>query len=572
MFISMPQVMQISPGKAADLTHMNIKILSASLISLAAFAAGYAQAPDNTAEVDKIFGWTKPNEPGCAVAVSQNGKLVVNKAYGSADLEREVPITANTVFDAGSIRKQFVAAAILLLAEEGKLSLTDDVRKHIPQMLDYGHKITIDHLLTHTSGIRDWQPLLNLAGGDPDAMTMILRQREINFNPGDEWSYSNSGYVLLPEIVTRVSGTPFSEFVRKRLFEPLGMKLTTYVDDPLFLIKNRALAYKKEKDAWKMDMYLGRERGGAGALFTTAADLASWNDALANKRLGAFVSQKLTEPAVLNNGRKLSYARGLQLEPFRGGGQMVWHSGGAAGYSAVAGYLPQQGLSFGITCNADGSARSQYAGRLLDLFLPPGSIREGSPVAAPGDAKKPPMNADAGLSAKAGVFFDEKTGLPLRLAVNNNTLTIPGGGPLVAVAADRFRNQRTTPFFMSEAEFELQFLSADQIELKTKDGVVTRYRRARAWAPTADDLKAFAGRFYSDDLMGFFDATPTKDGLGVRSNDAGNTAEFKPVERDTFQIGQSMLRFQRDEGGKVAGLEYSNPLLRKVKFKLTSDR
>src|SRR5687768_16834520 len=205
----MPLAKQIFPSKAANLTHMNIKILSASLISMAAFAAGYAQAPDKTAEVDKIFGWTKPNEPGCAVAVSQNGKLVVNKAYGSADLEREVPITANTAFDAGSIRKQFVAAAILLLAEEGKLSLTDDVRKHIPQMPDYGHKITIDHLLTHTSGIRDWQVLLNLAGGDPAAMTMILRQRELNFKPGDEWSYSNSNYVLLPEIVTRVSGMPF---------------------------------------------------------------------------------------------------------------------------------------------------------------------------------------------------------------------------------------------------------------------------------------------------------------------------------------------------------------------------
>src|SRR5262245_55127783 len=432
------------------------------------FLAGATVAQDKTAEIDKIFSWVKPNDPGCAVAASQNGKVVVNKAYGSADLERNVPITPNTVFDAGSVRKQFVAAAILLLVEEGKLSLSDDVGKHIPQLPDYGHKITVDHLLTHTSGIRDWQPLLNLAGGDPDAMTMILRQRELNFAPGEEWSYSNSGYVLLPEIVARVSGVPFSEFARKRLFEPLGMKMTTYADDPLYLIKNRALAYKKEASGWKMDMYLGNDRGGAGGLFTTAVDLVTWNDALTANRLGTFVTQKLQEPTVLNNGRKLSYARGLQLEPFRRGGQLVWHSGGAAGYSTIAGRLPEQGLSVAITCNADGSARSAYAGRLFDLFLPPGRISEANaPAGNAGGAGVAPDD----LTGKAGLFFDEKTGQLLQLAVNNNTLAIPGGSPLVALAPDRFRNQRKSVFFMSEAEFELRFLSADQIEIKTKDGV-----------------------------------------------------------------------------------------------------
>src|SRR5262245_25323390 len=528
-----------------------------------------AYAQDKTSEIDKIFSWTKPNEPGCTVALSQNGKIVVNKAYGSADLERDVPITPNTVFDAGSVRKQFVAAAILLLVEEGKLSLSDDVRKHIPQLPDYGHKITVDHLLTHTSGIRDWQPLLNLAGGDPDAMTMILRQRELNFAPGEEWSYSNSGYVLLPEIVARVSGMPFSDFARKRLFDPLGMKMTTYVDDPLYLIKNRALAYKKEASGWKMDMYLGNDRGGAGALFTTAGDLVAWNDALTANRLGAFVTQKLQEPTVLNNGRKLSYARGLQLEPFRGGGQLVWHSGGAAGYSTLAGRLPEQGLSVAITCNADGSARSAYAGRIFGLFLPPGSIQDNPPAANAGGLGAPPGD----LSGKAGLFFDEDTGQPLRLAVNNNTLMIAGGGPLVTLAADRFKNQRSSLFFMSEAEFELQFLSADQFEIKTKDGVTTRYRRAVGYTPTADDLKAFAGRYYSGELMAVFEATPGKDCLMVRANDAPRALlEFKPVASDIFQIGGSLLRFTRDKAGKVVGLQYSNPLLRNVKFTRLGDR
>jgi CubicO group peptidase (beta-lactamase class C family) len=539
-------------------------VVTALLIATPAFAQ------DKTAEIDKIFSWTKPNEPGCAVAVSQHGKLVVNRTYGLADLERDVPISPNTVFDAGSVRKQFVAAAILLLVKEGKLSLADDVRKHIPQLPDYGHKITVDHLLTHTSGIRDWQPLLNLAGGDPDAMTMILRQRGLNFAPGDEWSYSNSGYVLLPEIVARASGVPFSEFARKRLFEPLGMKMTTYVDDPLSLIKNRALAYKKEATGWKMDMYLGNDRGGAGGLFTTAMDLVTWNDALTNNRLGAFVTQKLQEPTILNNGRKLSYARGLQLEPFRRGGQLVWHSGGAAGYSTIAGRLPEQGLSVAITCNADGSARSAYAGRLFDLFLPPGNISEANtPAGNAGGAGV--IQGD--LSGRAGLFFDEQTGQPLRLAVNNSTLAIAGGGPLVALAADRFRNQRKSVFFMSEAEFELRFLSADEFEIKTNDGKTTRYRRAQPFTPTAADLQAFAGRYKSDELMAVFEMTPGKDGLLGRANDAaGEPLVFKPVDRDTFQFAGVILRFTRDKAGKVVGLDFTNPVLRKVEFTRLSDR
>jgi len=272
----------------------------------------------------------------------------------------------------------------------------------------------------------------------------------------------------------------------------------------------------------------------------------------------------------LNNGRKLSYARGLQLEPFRGGGQLVWHSGGAAGYSTLAGRLPKQGLSVAIMCNADGSARSAYAGRILTLFLPPGSISEvNTPAANAGGAGVAPGD----LTGKAGLFFDEKIGQPLQLVVNNNTLAIAGGGPLVALAADRFRNQRKSVFFMSEAEFELRFLSADQIEIKTKDGVTMRYRRGQPFTPTAAELQAFAGRYHSDELMAVFEMTAGKNGLMGQANDRpGPPFEFKPVDRDTFQFAGLILRFVRDKAGKVAGLEYSNPILRNVKFTRLSNR
>ena len=377
--------------------------------------------------------------------------------------------------------KQFVAASVLLLVEDGKLSLTEDIRKYIPELPDPGHKITLDHLMTHTSGVRDWQALRSLSEGDPTAITMALRQRGLNFAPGEEWGYSNTNYELLKEIVTRVSGMSFAEFTQKRLWEPLKMKSSAYVHDMTDVIKNRALAYSKEKDRWKLDMYFGNDRGGSGGLLTTAGDLVIWNDALTAGALGKFVTEKLHEPATLNNGRKITYARGLRVDT-RGRDKLVWHSGGAAGYSTLSVRLPEHGLSLAIMCNADGGAKDEYASRIFDLFLPPAAPDPGA-----GAANANVATGD--LSARAGLFFNEQNGQPMLLAVNKNTLAIAGGGPLVPLAADRFRNRRTSVFFMSEAEFELQFLSADRFEIKTKEGETTKYRRAGSYAPTEAELK-----------------------------------------------------------------------------------
>ncbi len=525
--------------------------------------AAYAQ--DKNADVDKIFSGLKPDAPGCAVAVSQNGKLAASRGYGSADLERDVVINPNTIFDAGSVVKQFVAASVLLLVEDGRLSLSEDIRKYIPELPDTGHKVTLDHLLTHTGGIRDWTAIRGLAEGDPTAITMALRQHGLNFAPGEEWSYSNSGYELLKEIVARTSGISFSDFTRKRLWEPLKMKSTVYLHDMKDVVKNRALAYKKENDRWKLDMYFGNDRGGSGGLLTTAGDLVIWNDALTAGTLGKFVTQKLQEPTVLNNGRKLTYARGLRVET-RSGDKLVWHSGGAAGYSTLAGRLPEHGISFAIMCNSDGGARDAYANSIFDLFLPP----------AAADPAAPAVNAGVGvgdLSARAGLFFNEQTGQPLLLAVNNNTLAIAGGGPLTALAADRFRNRRPSVFFMSEAEFELQFLSADRFEIKPNEGAAMRYRRAQSFAPTAAELNAFAGQYESNEMGAVMEMVAEKGGLVMRFyRNPEKALQLKPVDRDTFMISQMVVRFLRDKDGKVVGYDYSNPVLRNIKYTRLSDR
>jgi CubicO group peptidase (beta-lactamase class C family) len=525
-----------------------------------------AGVPDTDAEMDRLFSWVTASSPGCAVAVSHHGKQVVSRAYGLADLERDVPIGPDTVFDAASVVKQFVAAATLLLVEEGRLSLSKDVRSYLPELPDYGHTITLDHLMTHTSGIRDWTGLGPLTGRQVDALALTLRQRGLNFAPGEEWSYSNGGYVLLKEIVARSSGMTFAEFTRTRLFEPLAMSRTAYVADLRTVLKHRALAYEKAAAGWRLEIHLDNDRGGGGALFSTPGDLLLWNDALASGRLGAFVTQKLQEPARLNNGRILGYARGLFLDRNRGGA-VRWHSGGSAGYGTFLARFPEQQLSVATMCNAGEAATGgAYARRIFDLFVPGGGRTAGDEAPEP-SSPGATTASNSELKARTGLFFNEVTGQPLRLGIEAGKLRVAGGPALEAIADDRFRNPRGSLRFMSGDEFELRFLSPQTIELRSMEDKTTRFRRARPYAPSTDDLEAFAGRYENDETRAVFEIAPAKDGVTVRvSWNSAQIFEFRPVDRDTFQMGGMLLRFRRDVRGRPSGLDYSNPVVRNIRF------
>jgi CubicO group peptidase (beta-lactamase class C family) len=522
-----------------------------------------------TDDIDKIFSWATPMTPGCVVGVSHHGKPVVNRAYGVADVEQKVPLRLDTVFDVGSVVKQFVAAATLLLIQEGRLSLSEDVRKYIPELPDYGHRITLDHLLTHTSGVRDWTGLGPLTGRQVDALTVTLRQRGLNFSPGAEWSYSNGGYVLLKEIVARASGMAFGDFTHKRLFEPLGMKSTAYLGDGREL-KNLALAYERTREGWKPDMLVGNARGGGGALFSTAGDLLIWNDALTTGRLGAFVSDKLQEPATLGNGRTLGYGRGLFLDANRGG-KVLWHSGGSAGYSSMVARFPEQRLSIAMVCNAGEVAETTaFSRQIFDVLVPGvrGSESASSPPSGSAGATAGPID----LEGKAGLYFNERTGQPLRLVLEKGRLRVQGGPPLEVVSSNSFRNPRGVLSFMSQDQFEMRFGSPNGFELKSLEGAITRYRRAESYAPTAAELQVFAGSYQNDENRVVMQIGPGKDALMVRlSNVPTPGFEFRPVDRDTFQFGGMLVRFRRDKAGSILGLDYSNPVVRNIEFVRVKD-
>lgn len=533
---------------------------------LAFLSAAGVNAQDKTTEIDKIFNWATPASPGCVCAVSQNGKLVVNKAYGSADLERDVLLNTNSIFDAGSLTKQFVASAALMLVEEKRISLSDDIRKYIPELPDYGKKITIDHLLTHTSGIRDWTGIKPLSAANDDVLKIILRQRSLNFNPGEEWSYSNSGFVLMKEIIVRVSGMSFSAFTTKKLFEPLGMKSTKYVEDMREVIPNRALAYDKDGGRWKMAMLLDNNRGGGGIL-TTASDLLIWNDALSDKKISAFVSEKIQEPAHLNNGRKLSYARGLFLDSTDNGTAFWWHGGSADGYKSVLGRFPSEGLSIAIMCNSgDNTDRVAFARRIYDLFTPGKHTSDGKKFTPPVIVKGAD-SAEFNINDKAGLFFNDITGEQLRIGVANNSLRIAGGPRMTTISKDRFESIGASMEFMSADNFVLNFLTADKLELKTMEGIIKTYHRARPATLNEDELKNFSGKFWSDEIGAVFHIDVKGEALMLSlAHLPARNLEFKYVDTDTFQGGRMILRFQRDKSGKIQSLEYSNPVLRNVKF------
>jgi CubicO group peptidase (beta-lactamase class C family) len=538
--------------------------LLCGLLALPALASSPAPAsaqalPQDTAEaIDALFRWATPQTPGCVVAIGLDGERVFHRAYGLADLENKVPMSVDTRIDVGSVVKQFVAAAVLLLVEDGRVALTDDIRAHIPELPDLGVNITVDHLLTHTSGVRDWVGLQRMTSEDADALSLILRQRRLDFAPGEAWSYSNSGYVLLKELVARVAGKPFGAFARERLFEPLGMGATEYVDDPQGQ-PMVALAYEKRGADWVPDMLLGDARGGGGALLSTAADLLAWNEAFAGAKLGARVAARLQEPARLNNGRRIGYGRGVFLDA-KDGLAVVWHTGSAAAYKTLLARFPEQRLSIAIVANAgDSSTRMEAARQIRKLLVPGGGAADD---AAPADAD---AGAAVDASGMAGLYFGEGNGESLRLVATGSAWSVDGGPELVPAAEGRLRCVEGVLSFRSEDAFELRLAAADVLELTSMEGEVTRYRRARPPALTAAEAQAYEGRYESDDLRAAIEVTAEGESV-LGSLNGARAFPLEPVDPDTFQLSRMLLRFRRDVDGKVVGFDYSNPVLRSVPF------
>jgi CubicO group peptidase (beta-lactamase class C family) len=354
-----------------------IVLLAALLAAPLAETAGAAQSPEQ--QVDALFAkWNRPGMPGAVVEVLRDGKVVLAKGYGMADLEHNVPMTPSASFTVGSNSKQFTAFSIYLLAQDGKLSLDDDIRKVLPEVPDFGKTITIRHLLHHTSGLRDYFDLMFMTGTrvddvltQEDGLALVKRQRALNFAPGRHYVYSNTGYLLLGQIVQRVSGMPLAEFARVRIFEPLGMQHTRFLHGYGTLVPQRALPYLPSGAGGYEYVAVGDSADGAGGLVATAGDLALWDRNFYDGRVGGLaLLARMQEPGVLGDGKPFNYASGLVVDAYRGR-RIVEHGGAISGFNAQMTRFPDQHFSVLVLANTSGSDldASQMTRRIADIYL-----------------------------------------------------------------------------------------------------------------------------------------------------------------------------------------------------------
>ena len=347
-------------------------------LSLAIATPLQAQTADLIAIADRVFAPINGTHgPGCAVGVARGGTTLLQRGYGMADLAGERPITPTTILESGSVAKQFTATAILLLVQDGKLSLEDDVRKFIPELPTYGRVMTVRHLLTHTSGLREWSNLVQWQGWprgtrvhtQSDAFQLITAQRALNYPIGDHYSYTNSGFLLLRTIIERVSGSSYPQFTAERILRPLGMTQTRWRDDYTRVIPGLAQAYRRATDGWHLDMPNDNVVA-AGGMLTTIGDWLRWNDALTHATLGSGVVDSLTRQMTLTNSLTIEYALGLVVNRYRGTRQIA-HSGSTGGYSTYLARYPDLGqLSIAVMCNFAGANATAYTHAIVDALAP----------------------------------------------------------------------------------------------------------------------------------------------------------------------------------------------------------
>jgi CubicO group peptidase (beta-lactamase class C family) len=428
-------------------------------------------------QIRQLFSkYSGKDSPGAAIAVVRDGEIVFKNGFGMANLEYDIPITPSTIFHIASVSKQFTTFAILLLEKEGKLSLEDDIRKHLPEVPDFGKIITLRNLATHTSGLRDQWNLLAMAGWRLDdvitrehIIKLVSKQQELNFDPGEEFLYCNTGYTLLAEVVARVSGKTFPEFTEENIFKPLNMTSTLFYDDHEKIVKNRAYSYKSDKNGYRKSV-LSYANAGATSLFTTVEDLSLWALNFENPVVGdQALIRKMSQKGVLNSGDTIEYALGQVVGSYRGL-TMINHSGADAGYRTYLARFPDQQFSVMVLSNDASCNPGSLALKVAEVYL------------------KDELKPEPRVSLSGDV---ENTGNPLKL--NQGSVT---------------ETEQTKPFDKSSVnpnEFTGRFYSG---ELSTEYVFVVQNNVLIATHPRLGDIKLTpekAGSFNGD--VWFFGTT-----------------------------------------------------------------
>jgi hypothetical protein len=529
----------------------------ATICFLVGFAA-QAQTPSKQAEVDKIFAAYNTHTPGCAVGVARNGSPILKAGYGMADLERNVPITPDTVFESGSVAKQFTAMALMLAAQQGKISLDDPMRKYLPELQDFGAPLTIRHVLSHVSGLREWRPVAEFSGfpegrlvyNNQDLLRMAARQHALNFDPGTNYSYTNTGFNISTILIERAlgNGTTFQQFTHDNIFAPLGMTHSHWREDYRAIVPNRALAYGRTPGAGWIQETPVENIIGAGGLLTTVGDLLLWNENFTHAKVGGPEIVKLQQtPATLKSGTKINYAAGLTVSTFEGIREVA-HSGSTGGYRTWLGRYPDQGVSIAVLCNSAQANPTKLGRDTARLWT--GTTPNPAPVSSyrPEPAK---------LQSLAGTYRKLRDNTVAQLRVVEGKLVFDPSAELTPVAEGRFLAVAT------EREFNFE---TGRLKVVTPTGDIL-YERVELVHPTAAELASFAGRYESAETDAAVTVSVGKGGELAYRIGSGADAPLRPTFRDTFATPSgASAHFVRDSSGKVTALSFGEDRVWDLRF------
>jgi CubicO group peptidase (beta-lactamase class C family) len=423
-----------------------------SIFVLIALLSLTATADIKSRKVDKLFAqWDSTVTPGAALGIIKDGKFIYKRGYGMANLEHNIPITTSSVFRLGSFSKQFAAACVAMLSLDGKISLDDNIRRYVPEIPEYEKPITIRHLIHHTSGLRDYTYLLILAGIRPDGdcptmeetIEAIARQKSLNFLPGDEYSYSNSGYFLLSVIVKRVTGKSLDEFAQERIFKPLAMTNTHFHDDHTMIVKNRVDGYSPTETGFRINMS-NWNHVGDGAVFTSIEDLFHWDQAFYNNKLGKELINLMHSRGVLNSGKQLDYAFGLRVSKYRGL-KTVGHGGSWVGFRTMILRFPEQKFSVIVLSNLATFNPTELSYKVADIYLEDkftGEPKKKKEEAGQEKEEKTISIPQEKLKEYTGHYFSEELMTTFKLAIEEGALVFKQKNaweyPLKATAPDNF--------------------------------------------------------------------------------------------------------------------------------------
>ncbi|CAN5183645.1 hypothetical protein BH20GEM2_BH20GEM2_08580 [soil metagenome] len=565
-------------------------------------AAPAGPEPQDTlgARVDALFRqWDRPGSPGAAVAVIRDGEIVYSRGYGMANLEYDVPITPATIFHIASISKHFTAFAITLLAEEGKLSLDDDVRTHLPEVPDFGKAITIRQLIHHTSGLRDQWELLAMAGWRLDdvitrehILKMVSHQRALNFEPGEEYLYSNTGYTLLAVIVERVSGQSFREFTEERIFRPLGMTSTHFHDDHEMIVPGRAYSYAPRQGGGFRNSPLNYANVGATSLFTTVEDMAKWDRNFHEPQVGsAALLEQMQTRGVLNDGKEIEYAFALSIGEHRGL-RTVGHSGADAGYRSYYVRFPDQRLSVVVLSNLSSFNPTHVALRVADIYLAgqfPGRRRSQAYVVPETDAlrghgaqRQPGERGSTSSMPTRPVRLSaqqlrEKVGLYASPATDEFRRIELRGGKLMLMIRPNYELAplSSTHFLVRESpnRVEMEFEPTDsgagapfRLLETVEGGEPVIYEPTVSLTPA--QLADYTGTYYSEELGTTYEFV-LREGRLVAQHRRHEDTRLSPTLRDRFLGDNWWLRrveFTRDEQNRVTGFSLTGGRVRNLRF------